>query len=195
MKKVSYINIVTLVHGYLDVEAQLVYSNYANSRRVHSFGTFSLLAILYVELQLSDFTCWTGAATRSFWPIFIQRALSRAEIWPKTCLEIFTLLYWHLVTAGHIWSHLVTQKNMLRHLVTPGKHISAYCWSLVATAGHKMHDKVTKWSKCNSYTVIQLYNQLVTAGNIWSYLATIFLPSAGHTWYLLVTSYLNLATK
>ena len=164
MKKVPYINIVTLVHGYLDVKAQLVYSNYANSRRVHSFGTFCLLVILYVELQISNFTCWTGAATRLFWPIFIQRALSRAEIWPKTCLEIFILLYWHLVTPGHTWSH----KNMLQYLVTPGKYISAYCWSLLATAGHKMHDKVTKWSKSNSYTVIQPYNQLVTAGNIWS---------------------------
>ena len=52
-------------------------------------------------------------------------------------------------------------------LVKPG-HI----WSLLVTLVTSDHT----WSK------------LVTPGNMWSHLTPMYLPTAGHSWYLLVTN-------
>ena len=51
IKKVVNTNIGDLVLGYADVEAQWAYFKGANSRRVRSFGTFCLLAILFIKIS------------------------------------------------------------------------------------------------------------------------------------------------
>ena len=50
IKKLVNTNIGALALGYVDVEAQWACFKGAISRRVHSFGTFCLLAILYFKI-------------------------------------------------------------------------------------------------------------------------------------------------
>ena len=50
IKKLVNTNIGEVVPGYVDVEAHGAYFKGAISRRVHSFGTFCLLAILYFKI-------------------------------------------------------------------------------------------------------------------------------------------------
>ena len=51
IKKLVNSNIGALVPGYVDIEAQWAYLKGADSTRVHSFGTFCPLAILYIKIS------------------------------------------------------------------------------------------------------------------------------------------------
>ena len=51
IKKLVNTNIGDLVLGYIDVEAHGAYFKGAISRRVHSFGTFCLLALLFLKIS------------------------------------------------------------------------------------------------------------------------------------------------
>ena len=197
MKKVPYIKIVTLVHGYLDVEAQLIYSNYANSRRVHRFCTFWLLAILHIKLQSSDFTCWTSSPTRSFWVVLAYCARSGREIWTKTLIYVFIVKIRFWSQPGNTWSHVATPDNIPKcinlhwqHLLTAGNYL--------VTSGNIQNKKLLfKLYRSNGYAHVSAYcqthhnmvsfsNDMVSFGSLKSCYTT--------TWSHLAASWSHLKT-
>ena len=93
--------------------------------------------------------------------------------------NVFSFSYTTSSTAGHRSLYLVTPGNTWQLLGTTGNTISALCWSLLATRGHKLQDMETK---CQKVALLSNKWLLVTLCNIWSHQ----LPD-GHIWQLVVT--------
>ena len=94
----------------------------------------SMISFNFRELAGWDFTPSVGLVVAGGWTATTLQSRDMAQ-------NVSGNFYTTILASGHSWSHLVTQKHMLRHLVTQGKHISAYCWSLLATPCHILKDK------------------------------------------------------
>ena len=92
---------------------------------------------------------------------------------------MFSFSYYTSSTAGHKSLYLVTLGHIWQLLGTTGNTISALCWSLLATPGHKLQDMVAKCQKVTllskngfwslSATSGHINCQMVTSGNLWSH--------------------------
>ena len=139
-KKLVSTNIGGLVPGYVDVEAHGAYFKGAISRRVHSFGTFCLLAILYFkicEIRRHVLNERVEAVVLSrFGPYPSPQAQNMDQ-------NVFWDFYSVKSVPGHSWSLLVTGNDSWSHLVTFAK--------VLVTPGNKYHYLVTSWSHMATY--------------------------------------------
>ena len=102
IKKLVNTNIGALVPGYIDVKAQWAYFKGADSTRVHSFGTFWLLAILCIKI--SKFLVHVlnkhvnAVVLRGFGQLFAVKSRDMA----KNVIIVFYIIYSSLlVTLDH----------------------------------------------------------------------------------------------
>ena len=105
IKKLVNTNIGDLVPGYADVEAQWAYFKGANSRRVRSFGTFFLLAILFINISQIRRLVLNERVNAIILSNF--GSLSGNLSWDID-QNVFLAFYSIISVPGHFWSHLAT---------------------------------------------------------------------------------------